>query len=276
MDEFLIKFQKLEIELNRLKNELNQIQTCNSNSNVKKIIQFSFPELTYKCSLNNNSTGRKKYGTIEQLLSTNSGINSTVGLQDGSNVELPDVRKSVKYNSIVEFSNIDPEIVESHLLQLVDNDKAYWATKHKYEIIEYSKGGFFKPHMDKQIKKTHYGTLLIFPPAVGELAHSGGRLIMDNGKFIFDSSKNTEWTFIAFHTNVLHECTEILSGKRVVFKTELYATKPIYHYSKSYPIVDGSLKYINIINNDLESDFESDYCDIGIKEDKPQKSLYKK
>ncbi len=209
---------------------------------MEQIVKFSFPNLTYKCSLNNNGVGRKKYGSLQELFSINDGVNSTVGLEDGSNIELPNIRKSVKYNSIVEFSNIDPEMVESYLLKLVDNDKAYWASKHKYEIIEYSKGGFFKPHCDKQIKKTHYGTLLIFPPAIGDLAHSGGELIMNNGQFIFDSSKNMEWTFIAFHTNILHECKEVVSGKRVLFKTELYGTKPIYHHSKSYFILDCGIQ----------------------------------
>jgi hypothetical protein len=209
---------------------------------MKKFVTFSFPELTYKCSLNNSGVGRKKYGTLEQLLSTKSGVNSTVGLKDGSNVELLDVRKSVKYNSIVEFSNIDPEIVESHLLELVNNDRVSWKTKHKYEIIEYSKGGFFKPHLDKQLKRTHYGTLLIFPPAVGEFAHSGGELIMGDGEFIFESDKNMEWTFIAFHTNLLHECKEVLSGKRVLFKMELCAKNKVYHHSTDdCNFVDGGI-----------------------------------
>jgi len=65
--------------------------------------------------------------------------------------------------------------------------------------------------------------MLIFPPAVGEFAHTGGELVLDRDKFRFDSSKNTEWTFIAFQTNLFHECKEVLSGQRIVLKAELYS-----------------------------------------------------
>jgi hypothetical protein len=50
-----------------------------------------------------------------------------------------------------------------------NNDKTYWTNKLNYDIIEYLPGRFFKEHCDKQIKKTHYRTLLIFPPALGDL-----------------------------------------------------------------------------------------------------------
>ncbi len=68
---------------------------------MESIVTFTFPELNYKCSL--NLTGRKRYGNIEQLLDSGIGILSTVGMPDGSNNELLDIRMSYKYNSIVEF-----------------------------------------------------------------------------------------------------------------------------------------------------------------------------
>ena len=95
-------------------------------------------------------------------------------------VQLLDIRMSYKYNSIVEF-DLDPTLVEIHLRKLVDdnynNDKTYWTNKQNYDIIEYLPGGFFKEHCDKQINKTHYGTLLIFPPALDRLIHTGGNLL---------------------------------------------------------------------------------------------------
>jgi hypothetical protein len=157
------------------------------------------------------------------------GVISTVGMPDGSNNELPNIRKSYKYSTIVEF-DLDPILVEIHLRKLVENyddNKTYWMNKQNYDIIEYLPGGFFKEHCDKQIKKTHYGTLLIFPPALGRFAHTGGELVINKGLFCFDSSSNTEWTFIAFHTNLPHECKEVLSGTRIVFKTELYCLQPV-------------------------------------------------
>lgn len=200
---------------------------------METIVSFAFPELNYKCSL--NLTGRKRYGNIEQLLDSGIGVLSTVGMPDGTNNELLNIRMSYKYNSIIEF-DLDPILVEIHLRKLVENyddNRTYWMNKQNYDIIEYLPGGFFKEHCDKQIKKTHYGTLLIFPPALGRLTHTGGELVINKGLFCFDSSSNTEWTFIAFHTNIFHECKEVLSGTRIVFKTELYCLQPVLRYHNS-------------------------------------------
>ena len=216
---------------------------------MEQFVSFSFPELNYKCSL--NPKGRKRYGNLEQLLDSRPGVPSTVGLPDGSNKELKDIRLSYKYSSTIEF-NLDPILVTTQLQKLVNNDSlTRWDNKQKYDVIEYLPGGFFKEHFDKKIKKTHYGTLLIFPPAIGRLAHTGGELIIDKGKFIFNSSTNTEWTFIAFHTYLPHECKEVLSGTRIVFKTELLmgcpepSVLPDLNGYDDYPdICDGSINYL--------------------------------
>jgi hypothetical protein len=216
---------------------------------MESIVSFSFPELNYKCSL--NPKGRKRYGNLEQLLDSRPGVPSTVGLPDGSKKELPNVRLSYKYPSTVEL-NLDPILVTSQLQKLVDeNCLTTWKNKQKYDVIEYLPGGFFKEHFDKKIKKNHYGTLLIFPPAVGRLAHTGGELIIDKGKFIFNSSTNTEWTFIAFHTYLPHECKEVLSGTRIVFKTELLMGSPqlsafpdLNGYDEYPEICDGGIDYL--------------------------------
>ena len=191
---------------------------------MESIIKFSFPSLTYKCSL--NLRGRRRYGTLEELLATQPGVISTVGMPDGSRELNTGVRNSVHYTSFVEF-DLETDSVIYNLRNL--NNQAEWFGLLKYDIIEYKTGGFFKEHQDRQINSTHYGTLLVFPPAVGDFTHTGGELILDRGKFQFDSSKNTEWTFIAFQTNILHECKEVLSGRRIVLKTELYSGTPIEH-----------------------------------------------
>ena len=161
------------------------------------------------------------------------------------------VRNSVHYTSFVEF-DLEKDSIIHNLKNL--NNEAKWFGLLKYNIIEYKAGGFFKEHQDKKIKPTHYGTLLVFPPAIGEFAHAGGELILNRGKFKFNSSENTEWTFIAFQTNIFHECKEVLSGRRIVFKTELYSDIPIKRIviKKEEPYyVDGSL-----YNKDFEKDYE--------------------
>ena len=202
---------------------------------MELIVKFTIPKVNYKCSL--NLRGRKRYGTLNQLLDTGMCISSTVGrMSDNSNIELPEFRQSYKYISTVDF-DLDPKLVKIQLQKLVsETDEVSWDKKQKYDIIKYLPGGFFKEHIDKQIKKTHYGTLLIFPPAINNLQHTGGDLIINKGQFIFNSSTNTEWTFIAFHTNLPHECREVLSGNRIVFKKELYSIKTILHELDFYTI----------------------------------------
>ena len=216
---------------------------------MESVIKFTFPSVTYKCSL--NKKGRRRYGSLEELLATQDGIKSTVGMPNGSQELHIDVRNSDYYTSFVEF-DLEKDSIIHNLKNL--NNEAKWFGLLKYNIIEYKAGGFFKEHQDKQIKPTHYGTLLVFPPAIGEFAHTGGELILDRGKFKFNSSENTEWTFIAFQTNIFHECKEVLSGRRIVLKTELYSDIPIKRIviKKEEPYyVDGSL-----YNKDFDKEYE--------------------
>ena len=216
---------------------------------MESVIKFTFPSVTYKFSL--NKKGRRRHGSLEELLATQDGIKSTVGMPNGSQELHIDVRNSVYYTSFVEF-DLEKDSIIHNLKNL--NNEAKWFGLLKYNIIEYKAGGFFKEHQDKQIKPTHYGTLLVFPPAIGEFAHTGGELILDRGKFKFNSSENTEWTFIAFQTNIFHECKEVLSGRRIVLKTELYSDIPIKRFvikqEKPY-YVDGSL-----YNKDFDEECE--------------------
>ena len=216
---------------------------------MESVIKFTFPSVTYKCSL--NKKGRRRYGSLEELLATQEGIKSKVGMPNGLQELHIDVRNSVHYTSFVEF-DLEKDSIIHNLKNL--NNEAKWFGLLKYNIIEYKAGGFFKEHQDKQIKPTHYGTLLVFPPAIGEFAHAGGELILARGKFKFNSSENTEWTFIAFQTNIFHECKEVLSGRRIVFKTELYSDIPIKRIvikQEKPHYVDGSL-----YNKDFDEEYE--------------------
>jgi hypothetical protein len=208
---------------------------------MQSIVKFSFPDLIYRCVL--NRLGRRRYGTIEQLLQTNMGVPSTVGLADEKNVAMPEFRNSTKFSTFIEFS-LDSHNVTQHLEPLLEEGDGVpqWLESTKYDVIQYKPGGFFKEHQDKRLRSTHYGTLLVFPPAVGQLEHTGGDLILDKGRFTFETSKNKEWTFIGFHTNLPHECLEVLSGNRVVLKTELYSSKPLGNIIEPYfGLVDGNL-----------------------------------
>ena len=211
---------------------------------MESIVSFSFPELTCKYSLNRR--GPRKYGKLNDLLTSGTGIPSTVGLADGTDALRQDIRLSTRFTSFVNFDTekFDPNTIDEKLKPL--DSTIYWEPSTHYSVIEYGPGGFFSEHTDKKQKRNHCATLLIFPPAVDGLAHTGGELILDRGRFRFNSSANREWTFVAFHTELPHECLPVTTGKRVVLKTELYSRGPIQRaMPEPGPMVcDGSLRYI--------------------------------
>lgn len=213
---------------------------------MESIVSFSLPDV--RCRFTLNKRGPRKWGSLDDLLNSGTGVPSTIGLPGGLDIVQEDIRRSTKFTSIVDFDieELDPDLVDVHLKHLVDiaDNTVMWPINEKYDIIEYGPGGFFKEHQDKKHKRNHCATLLIFPPALGKLEHTGGELILDRGRFRFESSSNTQWTFVAFHTELPHECLPVLTGRRIVFKTELYSKKPVTHEIADYPdypdIVDGS------------------------------------
>ena len=225
---------------------------------MESVVQFELDIVLCKCTL--NKRGRRRYGSLQDLLATDMWTGSTVGTEDGD-VLLPDIRKSKHFRSVLEFS-MDFAYVESQLKRLVPKDKVQnvrWLHNDViYDVIEYLPGGFFKEHVDSQQHLRHYATILIFPPAVGPFAHTGGELLVTNQEgvqFTFHSSTNTRWMFVAFHLGLKHECMPVLSGKRVVIKAEL-------HYSRltmeaeaelergrntmiNYPVVDRAPVFVD-------------------------------
>lgn len=207
---------------------------------MESIVTFNFPELTCRYSLNRR--GPRKYGTLNDLLASGTGVPSTVGMPDGTDVLRQDIRSSTKFTSVIAIDTDNFDLVDEQLIPLDDN--IYWTPTTRYSVIEYLPGGFFSEHQDKKQKRNHCATLLIFPPAIANLEHTGGELILDRGRFRFDSSANRVWTFVAFHTELPHECKPVLSGRRVVFKTELYSLNPVNHIVPDYRemVCDGSLR----------------------------------
>ena len=193
---------------------------------MQQVATYSKDYLPYKCVLNRR--GRRKYGTIEDLIDNCSSVISTVGTSSG-NVILQEHRKSIRYSTYLEFFDSDVADYEFVLKGIVPQEKrkyVKWLPRNQQvDLIKYEAGGFFHEHCDERLDVHHYATLLIFPPATGRFAHTGGRLSVkqSNGEtFVFDSDRNEKWTFIAFQTNVLHECELVTEGTRVVLKTELY------------------------------------------------------
>ena len=204
---------------------------------------FTVPGLDYICSI--NPGGRRKYGSILELLVSGTGEPCTVGLADGTRADDPGLRSCMKYTSVFRFLYPNREELEDRVKRELEKiiPSAHWSsTSIKYSVLEYGVGGFFKAHRDMQKGTRHCGTLLIFPPADGVFTHTGGELVMDerSGKTTsLASSQVTEWTFLAFTLDVLHECLPVLSGRRVVIKAEIYSDKPVlFERPISPPITD--------------------------------------
>lgn len=221
---------------------------------MESIVNFTLPNV--KCTVSLNPRGRRKYVQLETFLKINEGSQSTVGTVNGDSID-QNLRKSKHHKAIVEF-NMDREPIETHLKRLGTTDKIPYIQWPKsctiYDIITYETGDFFVEHSDTKMHKLHYATLLVFPPATNEFIHTGGNLIIkrpDNTEFIFDSSVNTQWTAIAFHTGLKHECKPVISGKRVAMKTELrYSSKEaikndIIEEPTHSPVCDGCLPVWN-------------------------------
>lgn len=192
---------------------------------IQPVVTFSTPVIPFRCAL--NKRGRAEYGSIDELIENCEANISTVGTNNG-NVFMPDVRISTHYSTYLDFRPFVTNY-DSCLKGLVPYEKrkyVKWVHRSQpFDIIKYTAGGHFKTHYDEKMTESHYGTLLIFPPASGKYAHTGGKLIITPGggqEFIFNSSQNLRWTFIAFRTGIPHTCEKVTSGTRIVLKTELH------------------------------------------------------
>jgi len=225
---------------------------------MESIVQFELDIVVCRCAL--NKRGRRRYGSLGDLLSTDMWSGSTVGTEDG-NVMLPEIRKSKHFRTVMEFA-MDFNNVETNLRRLVPKDKEqfvrWFDSDTVYDVIEYLPGGFFKEHVDSNLHSRHYATILIFPPAVGQFAHTGGELLITDQKgvrFTFESSRNRKWTFVAFHLGLKHECRPVLSGKRVVIKAELLYSRLTLEAGAelergrntivNYPVVDRAPVFVD-------------------------------
>jgi len=217
---------------------------------MEDIVVFPFEFRDYKCSI--NQTGRPKYRKLEDLLQQPMTV-ASFGTPQGDQVDTT-IRNSLRTSSLFDF-DVLPELITEKLKNLVVAQKkeyVSWKACQSYQVLVYEPGGFFKEHRDKIVNRNHYATLLLFPPAVGICSHLGGDLLITkkNGeKFLFESSKNLQWTILAFDPTLLHEILPVTSGKRVVLKTDLCFSKNIQHQpennGREFEIMDGSFRHFH-------------------------------
>lgn len=226
---------------------MEPILKINLGKNLKYQVEY------YTDKYNNSQSGsyyttidKKTYklqkGTLHDLLNNEQPSESSFGSIDGTkkDSEIRNSKEFVKQFTILDENNIAKEfekMTPSYLHKVID-----WKNEFYANILLYEEGGFFLKHTDTK-KQYSFATVLIFPPAVGEFEHQGGILKIGND-FEFESSKNTEWVLIAFEPTLPHECTEVLSGKRIVIKTTAKYNKVLYPYFR------------NQVNEKIPDDFE--------------------
>jgi hypothetical protein len=187
-------------------------------------------------------------------------IDSTVGnSKTGENTVEKNIRNSFKGESpvIITFKYSE----NKHKISL---DKLFPEFKFEYkydfnsdgeyirwEAIRYLQEGFFVRHIDGQKDASHYATAIILPPInynlfkmelSSEPAYTGGELIIGDTEIRADESR---WSIVIFSIDTPHELKPVLSGERIIFKSEMYYT------------VD--MKYLmnaKIYNQPVESNFK--------------------
>lgn len=178
---------------------------------------------------------------------------TTVGTLEG-NVYNPEVRNShtipiKRLHTYGTVRNRFPQLDEIyparyHNQKYGETSKLEYRDYRQFQLHCYEPGGFFLKHTDGKKSPRHFATLLIFPPArvsqkktfkgfpsiyskrdvTTVYPFEGGDLILypeNSEPVVIQPSKFENWTVVAFHLSVPHECTPVTSGRRFVFKTDL-------------------------------------------------------
>lgn len=155
---------------------------------------------------------------------------TAVGHRGGNYVD-PAVRKSLIFDEPLDISiqpgnNDGVDLEDIYPKQFRGSYIMMWLSRNPWEVHAYDIGGFFTRHTDGQMNEKHFATVLLFPPS-NISPFTGGDLILHlpSGPITISPSTFTQWTVVAFHITVPHECTPVTSGRRYVLKQHLELPK---------------------------------------------------
>ena len=106
----------------------------------------------------------------------------------------------------------------------------------QYKLNVYSKGGFFRPHVDTPSGHDMIGTLVLCLPST----HKGGELCInhDGLQHVFDfsqeSSDSNRVQWAAFYSDCIHEVKPVLDGQRVTVTYKITSTNSDYYKQRSF------------------------------------------
>lgn len=196
----------------------------------------------------NNKLYKEEMGIISDLLNNEQPVDSWFGSSSGNKVN-PNVRSSKVYTTELKMDKniyLDgfKRICPSYLHQAIK-----WSDSKHVSMIVYREGDFFKKHTDTKKNNKHFATILLFPPC----EFTGGVLEIertDGTTFQFAGSK-TDWNLIIFEPTLKHSCSEVLSGERIVFKTEGLYDEYLYTYYR--PLVSSTEIPENLVPKEKDS-----------------------
>ncbi|KAI0250472.1 hypothetical protein BJV78DRAFT_1108457, partial [Lactifluus subvellereus] len=116
------------------------------------------------------------------------------------------------------------KIVRNYLLEGTDSARKIKVELYKLNV--YSKGSFFKPHVDTPRSKKMFGSLVVAFPT----PHEGGALLLRHRgqEWRFDSAavlsvaEPSSIAYAAFFSDIEHEVLPVTSGHRVTLTYNLY------------------------------------------------------
>lgn len=149
------------------------------------------------------------------------------------------------------------------------NDEGEYRCQRKWDLLKYQEGDFFNRHTDGKDNNqdNHYGTLLLFPPKHFCQYTGGDLLFYQSSKQIAKiiPSQFENWTLIGFPINVEHACTQILSGIRYVFKSQINLP-PIFQ--NLFDLDQMSCQPVPVEEQNLREDIEKYQLEIDKSEAK--------
>jgi hypothetical protein len=169
-------------------------------------------------------------GKLADLLVSEQPRDSYFGSSSGNKID-PNVRSSKSYTTQLKS---DPTIFLDALKRIAPeylHPAIKWDSCKYTSLLVYREGDFFKKHTDTKSSKHHYATVLLYPPAT----FTGGVLEIekpDNTVFRFEGSP-TDWNLIIFEPTLKHQCSEITSGERYVFKMKASYDEYLYKYYRA-------------------------------------------
>jgi hypothetical protein len=171
-------------------------------------------------------------------------VKSTVGIKK-QNVINENMRKSKIISDIVInlINSEDDEIIKfNESVKLILPEKysiaeyeipySGYSSVNRWDMLVYDKNDFFIKHTDGKLSDRHYATLLLLPPKKINNFTGGDLIIYSINEPVTINADLNNWQLIMFPIDIYHECTKILTGRRIIFKSKFEIPTHVFELDK--------------------------------------------